>query len=298
MFAVKNVYRQKAQNYVLRQGKANFGEGGLAHDYINAVAEYGIVPEETYSGIADGNIHDHGEMVSLLTAIVETAAKQKRPSPRWFAAFGQVLDVYLGNSPNEFSYQGQTYTPRSFAEKFQFDGDDYVSLTSYTHHPFHRPFVLEIPDNFSNGSFLNVPIDELVATIDHALEQGFTVTWDGDVSEPTFLAGQGLAILPDESNRDKALKTPGPEQSVDQAMRQATLESFSTTDDHLMHIVGMAKDQNGTKYYMIKNSWGEVGPHKGYLYMSEAYVRLKTVSILLHKDGLKSSSQTQSRISR
>lgn len=285
MFVVKNIYREKAQNYVLRQGKANFGEGALAHDYINAVEKYGIVPDEVYSGIVEGTQHDHGEMVSLLTAVVESMAKQKRPSPRWPAAFDRILDVYMGATPAEFSYQGETHSPQSLAKKFEFHASDYVSLTSYSHHPFQTNFVLEIPDNFSNGSFYNVPIDDLVKAIDHALENGFSVTWDGDVSEPTFSAGKGIAILPAEG-RENPLEAPGPELAVDQAMRQATLASFNTTDDHLMHIIGSAKDQTGAKYYIIKNSWGEVGPHKGYLYMSEAYVRLKTVSILMHKDSL------------
>lgn len=290
MFVVKNIYRDKAQNYVLRQGKANFSEGALAHDYINAVEKYGIVPDEVYTGIVEGTQHDHAEMVALLTALVETAAKQKRPSPRWMSAYERILDVYLGATPNEFSYQGETHTPQSLAKKFEFRAGDYVSLTSYNHHPYMKNFVLEIPDNFSNGSFLNVPIDELVKTIDHAIEGGYTVTWDGDVSEPTFSAGKGIAVLPAES-RDNALDSPGPEMTVDQDLRQSTLASFSTTDDHLMHIIGVAKDQNGTKYYIIKNSWGEVGPHKGYLYMSEAYVRLKTVSLLLHKDALPANLQ-------
>lgn len=291
MFTVKNIYRDKAQNYVLRQGKANFGEGGLAHDFVNAVEKYGLVPEEYFSGIVEGNKHDHGEMVSLLTAMVEAEAKQSRPSSRWLPAFGKVLDVYLGTSPGEFSYQGETLTPESFAKKLEFQASDYVSLTSYNHHPFYRSFVLEIPDNFSNGSFFNVPIDDLVATIDRALENGYTVTWDGDVSESTFSSAKGLAVLPVEPIRENAMDVPGPEIVVDQAMRQATLESFRTTDDHLMHIVGTAKDQNGTKYYMIKNSWGDVGPLKGFLYMSEPYVRLKTVSIMLHKDGLPQNLQ-------
>ncbi len=291
MFIVKNVYRDKAQNFVLRQGKANFDEGALAHDFVNAVEKYGIVPDEVFTGIVSGDKHDHGEMVSLLKAIAEAAAKQSHPSARWPQAFSQVLDVYLGTSPAEFSYQGETLTAEGLAKKIDFHSSDYVNLTSYSHHPFHRPFVLEIPDNFSSGSFLNLPIDELIATMDHALENGFTVAWDGDVSEPTFSSSKGLAILPADPKRENPLDSPGPEMAVDQAMRQATLESFNTTDDHLMHVVGIAKDQNGTKYYMIKNSWGEVGPLKGLLYMSEAYARLKTVSLLVHKESLPPNSQ-------
>lgn len=292
MFIVKNVYREKAENFVLRHGKANFDEGALAHDFVNAADEYGLVPEEFFSGITLGEQHDHGEMMGLLKGIVDSVSKQSHPSPRWPMAYAKVLDVYMGTSPEEFSYQGETYTPASFAKKLDFHASDYVNLTSYTHHPFHRSFVLEIPDNFSNGSFYNLPIDDLVATMDSAIEKGYTVAWDGDVSEPTFSASKGLAILPADPNRANPLDTPGPEMAVDQAMRQATLESFSTTDDHLMHVVGIAKDQNGGKYYMIKNSWGEVGPQKGFLYMSEAFVRLKTVSLLVHKDSLPGNLQS------
>lgn len=286
MYAVRQIYQDKALNYVLRQGKANFSEGALAHDYIHAAARYGVMPYDVYSGKqSPGEPHNHGEMVALLTGTVESVVKLKRPSPKWQLAFAGILDTYLGKVPTEFEYNGQVHTAQSLAAQFNFDKDDYVSLTSFMHHPFYESFVLEIPDNYSNGQFLNVPIDELVATIDKALAMGYTVTWDGDVSERTFSASNGLAILP-EAGREQAMQTPGPEMSVTQEMRQDTFLSYETTDDHLMHLVGMAFDQNGTKYYMIKNSWGEVGPLRGQLMMSEAYVRLKTVSILLHKDVL------------
>ncbi|MDP1560036.1 MAG: C1 family peptidase [Pirellulaceae bacterium] len=286
MYVVRHIYQDKALNYVLRQGKANFSEGALAHDYINAAARYGVMPYDVYSGKqSPGEPHNHGEMVALLTGMVESVVKLKRPSPKWQLAFAGILDTYLGKVSTEFEYNGQVHTSQSLAAQFNFDKDDYISLSSFQHHPFYEPFVLEIPDNYSNGQFLNVPIDELVATIDKALTMGYTVTWDGDVSERTFSASNGLAILP-EAGREQALQTPGPEMSVTQEMRQDTFLSYETTDDHLMHLVGMAFDQNGTKYYMIKNSWGEIGPMGGQLMMSEAYVRLKTVSILLHKDVL------------
>jgi bleomycin hydrolase len=286
IYAVRNIYEDKALNYVLRQGKANFGEGALAHDYINAAARYGVMPYDVYSGKqSPGEPHNHGEMVALLTGMVESVVKLKRPSPKWQLAFQGILDTYLGKVPTEFEFNGQVHTPQSFAAQVNFDRDDYISLTSFMHHPFYEPFVLEIPDNYSNGQFLNVPIDELVATIDKALAMGYTVTWDGDVSERSFAAGSALAILPAEG-REEPLQSPGPEMTVTQEMRQDTFLSYETTDDHLMHLVGMAHDQNGAKYYLIKNSWGEVGPLGGQLMMSEAYVRLKTVSILLHKDVL------------
>jgi bleomycin hydrolase len=286
MYAVRNIYQDKAMNYVLRQGKANFSEGALAHDYINAAARHGVMPYDVYSGKqSPGDAHNHGEMVALLTGMVESVVKLKRPSPKWQIAFQGILDTYLGKVPTEFAWNGQVHTPQSLSAQFNFDRDDYISLSSFMHHPFYEPFVLEIPDNYSNGQFLNVPIDELVATIDKALAMGYTVTWDGDVSERTFSANSGLAILPAEG-REQPLQSPGPEKAVTQEMRQETFLSYETTDDHLMHLVGMAHDQNGTKYYLIKNSWGEVGPMGGQLMISEAYVRLKTVSVLLHKDVL------------
>ncbi len=287
MFIVKNVYNDKAQNYVLRHGKANFGQGALAHDFINGAGRHGFMPEEAYSGLEDGNSkHDHGEMEGLLKGILDSVIKQKRPSKKWAKAYASVMDTYLGKSPETFTYRGQSYTPKEFAKSMGFRAEDYVSLTSYNHHPFHKDFVLEIPDNNSNGSFHNVPIDDLVEVIDNAIENGYSVAWDGDVSERGFSMGNGIAILPKQANRRDAFKEPGEELEVTQEMRQETFHSYSTTDDHLMHLTGIARDKNGKKYYIIKNSWGPTGPYKGFLHMSEAYVRLKTVAIMLHKDAV------------
>lgn len=287
MFVVKNVYRDKAQNYVLRQGKANFSQGALAHDFINAVHRHGLVPEEVYSGLDDGeDRHDHSELESLLKGIVDQVVKRPRPSAKWEIAFDRVLDTYLGESPDQFEYRGETYTPESFAQSLGFDADNYVNITSYSHHPFHEEFVLEIPDNYSNGSFVNLPIDDVIQIMESAVANGYTLCWDGDVSEQGFSSGKGLAVLPIESMRGEAMKKPVEEIEVTQEMRQETLRSYVTTDDHLMHLVGMASDQNGTRYFIIKNSWGKVGEREGYLYMSEPYARLKTVSILVHRDAI------------
>ncbi len=287
MFVVRNIYKQKAFNYVHRSGKANFSEGALAHDFMNAVNRHGLVPEEVFDGLDDGvTRHSHGEMVKMLEGILKVVLEQRKPSGKWKVAFDRILDVYLGSAPEEFSYQGKSYTPKEFAASVGFHAKDYVNLTSYSHHPFYDSFVLEIPDNFSNGSFYNVPIDELVATIDNALANGYSVAWDGDVSERGFSRDNGLAILPKNRGTREMFREPGEEVDVTQELRQTSFEDHTTTDDHLMHLTGVAKDKNGNKYYLIKNSWGEVGKHKGYLYMSEAYVRLKTVAILVHKDAL------------
>lgn len=286
IFVVRNVYKNKAQNYVLRQGKANFSEGALAHDLINAVRDHGLMPQSAYSGLlGQANQHDHSEMVALLQALLEGVVKQKNVSPKWKEVYSNIMDTYLGKAPSEFEYQGETVTPKQFAEKIGFNAKDYVNLTSFTHHPFYEEFVLEIPDNYSSGAFLNVPIDKLVSIIDNAVANGYSVAWDGDVSERGFSAPNGIAVLP-AGNRRNFASEPGEEVQVDQEMRQKTFEDFTTTDDHLMHLVGIAKDKNGAKYYIIKNSWGPVGPYEGKLYMSEAYLRLKTVSILVHKDAI------------
>lgn len=286
MFIVRNIYMDKAYNYVQRQGKANFSEGALAHDFINGATRYGLLPDEAYSGLKAGeSMHNHSEMALVLESILKTLTTNRKPGNHWKALVSSVLDTYLGPAPANFSYRGKDYTPKSFAESLGFNGDDYVSYTSFSHHPFGRPFVLEIPDNFSNGSFENVPIDDIVRIIDQALDNGCTVAWDGDVSEKGFAQGNGLAVLPAPERRD-GMRIPGDEMEVTQEMRQQTFEEHTTTDDHLMHLVGRAHDQLGTKYYIIKNSWGPTGPYGGYLYMSEAYVRLKTIAVLVHKDAL------------
>ncbi len=287
MFIVRNIYLDKGQNYLLRQGKTNFGEGALAHDFIRAAGRYGMVPDEVYSGLQNNmTAHDHSEMAGVLEAVIKKYTENRRPSSRWREVFNGIMDVYLGPAPTEFSYQGKTYTPKSFAQELGFDPHNYISLTSYTHHPFGESFPLEIPDNFSSGQFLNVPIDDLVATIDNAIANGYSVAWDGDVSERGFSQQNGLAVLPKNPNRGDLFQTRGEEMEVTQDMRQETLLNFTTTDDHLMHLVGIARDPDGKKYYIIKNSWGPVGKHQGLLYMSEAYVRLKTVAILIHKDAM------------
>ncbi|MFK8100965.1 MAG: aminopeptidase C [Saprospiraceae bacterium] len=287
MFAVSNIYKDKARNYVYRQGKANFSQGSLAHDPIAVAKRYGIVPEAVYSGKEkEAKRHDHSEMEKALKGMLDGVLKQKRLSKKWFTAFQAVLDVYLGSTPENFTYEGKQYTPKSFAESMEINPEDYVSITSFTHHPFYEKFILEIPDNYSNGSFYNLPIQEVEAIVDNAIKKGYSVAWDGDVSEKGFSAGKGIAVAPVDDKREDLFLEPGPEMKITQNMRQETFESFSTTDDHLMHLMGTAKDQKGTKYYIIKNSWGEISEHKGFLYMSAPYMRLKMVAILVHKDAI------------
>jgi len=287
MYIVRNIYLDKARNYVLRQGKANFSQGSLAHDVIRAYHMAGVVPESIFSGkLNPDDVHNHGDMEAAMKGMLDGITKQKQPNPRWMNGINALMDVYMGKTPEKFNYKGKEYTAESFANSLKINPKDYLSFTSYTHHPFYEECIIEIPDNYSNGSYFNIPVDELQAIVDNALANGYTVSWDGDVSEKGFSSRDGLAILPQDAKRKNKFTKPGKEISVNQALRQSTFMNYSTTDDHLMHIVGTAKDQNGTKYYIIKNSWGEISDYKGYLYMSEAYLRLKTVGILVNKNSV------------
>ena len=286
IFVVRNIYKDKAENYVLRQGKANFSQGSLSHDLIRTINEVGIMPESEYNGLNGEEKHDHSEMEAGLKGFLDAVIEQRKISDKWPKAFDAILDAYLGEVPEKFTYDGKEYDAKSFAESFDLKADDYISLTSFSHHPFNEEFILEIPDNYSNGVYYNVELNTLMENIDNALDKGYSIAWDGDVSEKGFNAKKGIAILPEDAKREDLFESPGEEIEVDQENRQQKFESYSTTDDHLMHIVATAKDQNGTKYYVVKNSWGEIGPYEGYIYMSESYVRMKTVAVLLHKDAL------------
>lgn len=293
MYTVRNTYPKKAENYVMRQGKAQFSEGGLAHDVMNSVRDYGLVPQSAYSGIFKGETgHNHAEMAAVLTAMVETYVDNpgRKLSKKWDDAIEAVLDVYMGQNPNIFAYEGRQYTPMSFLEMTKIVPEDYITITSFTQAPFYSEFILNIPDNWSYGSMYNVPIDEMIATLDNALKNGFTVELDCDVSERTFSSKDGVAVIPmDADNNVKALQGVYPEMSISQEYRQDEFENFTTTDDHLMHITGILRDQNGTKYYKVKNSWGtdeSRNANGGYVYFSEAYMKLKAISITIHKDAV------------
>lgn len=296
MFIVHNAYPGKAENYLRYQGMANYGEGGQAHDVINQIRTFGIVPEEAYTGRNNGEEkHNHTEMVAVTKGMLKTMAENKsgKLSHRWEEAYKAVLDVYMGKMPENFTYKGKSYTPKSFADELGLKLDDYVELTSYTHHPFYTKFALEIPDNWSRGEYYNLPMDELMTVIDNALKNGYSVAWDGDVSEHEFSQKKGYAVLPFKDWDDKSapekeqiITSPEVEKTVTQPDRQESFNNYTTTDDHLMHLVGLAHDQEGTKFYVTKNSWGTEQTNGGYLYMSDPYVRLKTVAIMIHKDAI------------
>lgn len=287
MYNVRMAYLEKAQNYILRHGLTNFGEGGLSHDVLRNVELHGIVPLSVYQGILAGDDSlDHSELSTALKAYLGAVVKVGHPGAHWRDAVTGIIDAYMGTVPSTFMYRDKSYDPRSFAGAMGIRSENYYSITSFTHHPFYKYFILEVPDNYMNGSFFNVKMDEMVNIIDYALDKGYTLLWDGDVSDRGFSQDKGLAILPVATIKDSIFNKPGNEMAVTQDSRQENFMNYKTTDDHLMHLVGRAKDQNGGVYYIIKNSWGERGPYKGYLYMSEAYVRMRTISITLHKDAI------------
>jgi len=297
MYTVRNTYPKKADNFVMRQGKAQFSEGGLAHDVLNSVREYGLMPQEAFSGLfpTESN-HNHAEMVAVLEAVVKTYVDNpgKQLSKNWKKTIEAILDVYLGKNLASFTFEGKQYTTSSFREMTRIVADDYITVTSFSHAPFYEQFILNIPDNWSNGSMYNLPLDEFMEMVDYALNNGFTVELDCDVSERTFSSKDGVAVIPKDSENDiKALQGVYPEMNISQEYRQDEFENFTTTDDHLMHITGILRDQNGTKYYKVKNSWGtdeKRTKNGGYVYFSEAYMRLKSISIMVHKDAVPKST--------
>ena len=310
MFIVRQKYMNQMEDNYLRRGKGNIGEGSLAHTFKNAYKQVGIVPEEAYSGLIDGNKeHNHGALSRYFKALVDANIASKKRTPQYYALINNLFDTYLGKLPEKFTYKGKEYTPQSFTESLGLNMDDYIELTSFTHKPYYETFSPEVPDNWENQPMYNLPLDELIEAIDYALNKGYTVCWDGDVSEQGFSFKNGIAINPqvedikDYSTTDRArfeempkyqrldevfkFEHPYPEINVTPEIRQDGYEKFVTTDDHLMHITGIVKDQNGTKYYITKNSWGaESNKSGGYLNMSESYVRAKTICVMVHKDSL------------
>lgn len=293
MYTVRQTYLKKSWNYIMRQGKSQFSQGGLAHDVINSVEAHGLVPAHAFMGLENGeSIHNHSEMAAALKGLLDAYIKNpaKELSPRWKQAVENILDIYLGENVSSFYYEGVQYTPQSFLEMTEIKPENYITITSYSHEPFYSDFVLNIPDNFSNGSFYNVKLDDLISVINNALENGYTISLDCDVSEKTFSSKHGVAVIPEDSvSKEEALTNVRPEKNITQEFRQQEFENYNTTDDHLMHITGILEDQNGTKYYKVKNSWGknsERVTNDGYVYMSEAYIRLKTISVMIHKDGV------------
>ena len=310
MFIVRQKYLNQMADNLLRHGKGNVTQGSITASWITAFNQVGIVPEEAYTGINyDSPVHNHSELAGYVEAISAEAVKQKKNSKQYQELANSLFDIYFGKVPETFTYKGKEYTPKSFAESLDIDTGDYIPLTSFTHKPYYKPFEVEIPDNWEHSQMYNLPLDELINVMDGALKSGYTLCWDGDVSEKGFAYLNGVAINPDVKSDDLykdsdrahwgqlndtehlaevfRFEHPYPEVKVTPEIRQQGYESGKTTDDHLMHITGIATDQNGTKYYITKNSWAaDSNAFGGYLNMSESYVRAKTIYILVHKDAL------------
>lgn len=283
MYFVRYAYQDKARKYVMLHGKGNFSEGGQAHDVMNVLRDHGMATEEAFPGkcCAD-EPHNHTELVSSQKVLLDNfmGLKKTSPKPIWYKVQDAVLDTYLGEVPEKV--EGKT--PQEFAEAMKINADDYIELTSYSNYPWYKAVNLEVPDNWSHDLYYNVPLNELMAIMNEALAQGYSFVWDGDVSEKFFSHKNGVAIVPVD---EEIGFEPQEEKVISQELRQEAFMSWQSTDDHLMHITGMVKDQEGTPYYITKNSWGtKRSPFEGYLNMSESYMRLHTVAIMVHKDAL------------
>lgn len=301
MFFVRQAYNSKAINYVRYHGNNNFGQGGQAHDVFDVIRTHGMLTEKEYPGLNYGSeSHAHAELEAVLKAFVKAVVENpnRKLTTAWLPAYNSILDAYLGKVPD---------VKASPLANIGFNPNDYIEITSFNHHPFYSQFTLEIPDNWAHRSYYNIPLEDLIKVMKNAIMNGYSVCWDGDVSEKSFAYSKGVAVLPEErveemtgsdkerwiglSEKDRkaqlfSFTAPVPEIKVDQVNRQANFDNLTSTDDHLMHLTGLATDQNGAVYFYTKNSWGTDGIHNGYLYMSEPFVRMKTIAIMIHKSAL------------
>lgn len=290
MASVRVIYPEKVERYVRYQGKHQFGPGGLSHDVTHAASKYGIVPQSIYTGGQKPGAYDHGALDGMMEAMAKALVEQSgKIDPAGMSAVEGALDAYLGPLPTTFEYQGREYTPKSFRETMGINPEAYATLTSFTHHPFGEAFVLEVPDNHAHGQFFNVELDVLEAAVTHALRNGYTVAWDADVSNQGFSFRDGWAIMPQTAASKEewgTLDAMPDEQAVDQAMRQAAFDAQENTDDHLMHIIGIASDAQGRSYFVIKNSWGQGNVYGGKQFISMSYFRHHTIGVMVHESGL------------
>lgn len=313
MFVVRQAYIDKARKWMRMGGTINFAQGGSFGDVLNATGEYGAMPEEAYTGLNYGEEkHSHYEMAealeAYLKAILKRGQKNNKLSDAWLPGYIGILDAYLGEMPEKFTYNGKEYTPKSFAAEIGLEPENFVNLTSFTHHPFNEWIVLEIPDNWAWTKSFNLPMEEMLQVVDNALDNGYTVMWAADVSEPGFKWRKGYAVMPagkenkdmtdtelarwvklsDKDREDEkfAIKGPVKEKEITQESRQKGFDNFETTDDHGMVIVGTATDQEGNKYYKVKNSWDTNQLYDGYIYVSVPYFLDKTIGVGVHKAAL------------
>ena len=314
MFVVSHAYADKAEKYVRLHGVLNFGPGSSFGDALYVMKHYGMVPNSEMEGLNYGtDAHQHGEMDAVTDAYVKAVVKNpnRKLSTAWKKGFQGILDAYLGERPEKFVVDGKEYTPKTYMESLPINLDDYVDIVSWTHIPYYEETIQEVPDNWRWEKAYNVPLEDMMAIIDNALNNGYTLAWASDVSEKGFTR-DGIGVVPDTEaikkaagsdearwigadprNPGKTVATPGPELTITPEMRQAGYDNYQTTDDHGMHMYGIAKDQNGTKYYIIKNSWGASGAYKGIWYVSESFVKYKTMDILVNKNAIPQDIRTK-----
>ena len=307
MFVVNHAYFDRAVKYIRLDGKLGFSAGSSFGDVFEVIKSYGIVPQDVYSGMNYGTeLPVQGELDAVLEGFVKALVTNpnRKLTPAWKPAFQGILDAYLGEIPATFKAEEKAFNPLTYRDYLGINTDDYINLTSFTHHPFYEPFIIEVCDNWRWGSAYNLPIDELMEVMYNAVENGYTIAWGADVSEKGFTRN-GLATVPDFENKvtagsdqerwvgksetGKEESAPAEEKVITQEMRQLAYDNKETTDDHGMHIYGLAKDQNGNPFFIVKNSWGKAGDYEGIWYASDAYVRYKTLNIVVHKDALPKS---------
>lgn len=295
MYIARRAYAMKAERYMRMMGKTNFSQGGAFHDVMNVIRQYGLMPDAAYSGLIYGQSgHNHTQLEELLTGMLNTMLKMPdgKLNPAWKQAIEGVLDAYLGSLPATVELNGKALNPQDYARQLGINPDDYIEISSFTHHPFYSKFVLEVPDNWAWNTVYNVPLDEMQQIVEHALRNNYSVAWASDVSEPYFSHKNGLAVVPekDEVSKDEKevlFTKPFAQRVITQEIRQKAFDNLTTQDDHGMHIVGLAKDQLGTPYYIVKNSWGgENNECGGYFYCSANYFRYKTTCIMVHKSSI------------
>ena len=299
IFTARNIYIEKAKQYVRMHGYLDYGQGGELHDVINSYAKYGAVPQQVYSGLQYGsNRNDFSELHPILKGFLEGLVKRekvKKLTPNWLTAFTATIDAYLGAAPESFTYEGKKYSPLSFAkERVGINPDDYIEMVSYNDQPLYKNVFMAVPDNWSYDHAYNIAMTDITKTIDNALQKGYTVAWASDVSERYFSWQNGVAFVPEKDVNTMSYEEsislfsnpPTDELTITPEMRQRDFDNYQTTDDHAMHIVGLAKDQNNREYYIVKNSWGTRNDYQGYLYVTKAFVQFKTTAIMLHKGGV------------
>ena len=295
IFTARNAYIEKGKMYVKMHGAVTLGEGGAFHDVMNMYKKYGTVPRSVYTGLQEGQSRNNfSEMSKMAESVLGSVIKNDKLSDNWLKAYTAVIDTYLGEAPTEFMYEGKKYTPKTFADQVVgVNADDYIEISSLKEYPYYTKFTLLVPDNWSFDQVYNVKMDELVETVDNALKNGYTVAWAGDVSEKGFSWKNGVAYVPEvdftqmtAEQKADMFNGPKPEKQVTEEQRQKAFDNYETTDDHGMHITGIAKDQNGKAYYIVKNSWGLSNDYHGYMYMTKEFMKYKATAIMLHKNAV------------